>query len=83
MSISITTNAAGKTSYVFGINLMSQLASMPIGRRCDEINEIASTWVSENEGYNSIEYDRMVESLEDEMSYQVELFLDLNPLIGR
>lgn len=81
--INITRTADGRTQYVFNMSLMTILAATPADKREDEIREHAHLWVSEHEGYNSIEYDRMCEELEEELSYQVELYLDLNPLLAR
>lgn len=80
MSITLTTTTAGRKAYCFNIQFIVTLAQMHTDMRADKIAEEARLWVSENEGYNSIEFDHLVEQLEDELSYQVETYIELEAI---
>lgn len=78
MTIRLMQTADGRTTYVFGIILISQLMNMEEDQRAFNISEHAHIWVSENEGYNSIECDHMVEELEEALSLEVERCLEFD-----
>lgn len=64
-------NDAGDISFAFPIQLISELAAMSDTDAAGNIYEEAQMWVSENEGYNSIEYDRLCEQMEEKIWEQV------------
>ena len=47
-----------------------------------EVCEV-STWVSENEGYNSLDHDRMCEEIEEALSVAVLSYIETNRDVGQ
>lgn len=76
MSIQPMRTADGRTQYAFATNLIAALAEMPEAGRTDVITDEVSMWVSEHEGYNSLDYDRMCERIEEALSMAVEDYIE-------
>ena len=71
-------------SFAFPVQLISELAAMSDTDAAGNIYEEAQMWVSENEGYNSIEYDRLCDSIEEKLWEQVYAHRELtNMFEGR
>lgn len=78
------TQLANDISFAFPVQLISELAAMSDTDAAGNIYEEAQMWVSENEGYNSIEYDRLCDSIEEKLWEQVYAHRELtNMFEGR
>lgn len=71
-----------RVHYAFDIRLISSLASLDELERYERINEVVTTWVAENEGRNSVEFDCIVNRIADELTYQVHEYETLPPFNG-
>ena len=83
MSIQPMQTPDGRTQYAFDIGLIVTLAEMRSNARESEIAEEVSTWVSENEGYNSHDYERMCEAIEEALSVAVLDYIETNKDVGQ
>jgi hypothetical protein len=81
MSIRLMANAEGIQTWCIGLQLHAQLCRMSPEDRYDLAWDKASTYVSENEGYNSRDFDRMVDEIMEAMLVSVEEYLDLQRLL--
>lgn len=80
--ITIMRNAAGETSYCFNAAITAKFAALPDLERYDAIAIEVGIWVSENEGYNSLDYARLCEQIEVAWIHQVNRLLELEELFG-
>lgn len=83
MAIKLMQTSDGGQHYAFGIDLIVSLSEMRTVLREDAIAEEASMYVSEHEGYNSVEYDRMCEEIEDALSLAVLEYIDTNKELNK